>query len=440
MSAPLWMPGALRVPSSRRITMTRTPDHSYLTWHTFECPYSWSIRQAAEYLVRQATEAFVFHPITGEWAQTQPMTTGARTLRAVGGQTNARGVIHQQVEVVGYARQPWTADLTPAGKAGLARGLAFFREWGIPDQWAVPGFSSPAYPGPGVTRRYPTRSGHYTHSGWPAGNTHGDPGAIIAPWIAAGGAPAPAPAPPVVKDVKPGSIWEVVGIKPADTDGGLVVRTDPGITKGTYGSPLPNGTRWHATGKVSGAWVEGRSQWMHDHKAPAMWVHGGYLDPVTPAGPSHRVTAKELNIRRGPGTSYATYGSTLQKGTGWYATGRVRDSWVEGRSPWMHQNDAPAAWVHGAYLEQVGVPAKPTPPTAPSWRRVTATAGLNVRTGPGTNYRIVATAKHGDRFRVSLVNGKPVIKDGWTKGRTDAMRDAGAPSGWVSSRYIGPWT
>ena len=91
--------------------------------------------------------------------------------------------MHLQVEVIGYAKQPWTSDLTPAGKAGLARGLDFFRTWGIPDQWAFD-TPPPAYPGPGVTRAYPSRSGHAYHAGW-IGNDHGDPGAITAPWLIA---------------------------------------------------------------------------------------------------------------------------------------------------------------------------------------------------------------------------------------------------------------
>ena len=93
--------------------------------------------------------------------------------------------------VIGYAKQPWTSDLTPAGKAGLARGLDFFRSWGIPDQWAFD-TPPPAYPGPGVKRGYPSRSGHAYHAGW-IGNDHGDPGAIAAPWTLVAGSPKPDP-------------------------------------------------------------------------------------------------------------------------------------------------------------------------------------------------------------------------------------------------------
>jgi len=176
----LWMPGAIRIESDRRNPLNGN-GFRLITWHTFEAGYSLSVENALRILIRNGSEAFVFHPITGEWGQCQPMDTGARTLRAPGGiATNRFGSVHQQVEVIGYARQPWTSDLTPAGNAGLARGIEFFRSWGIPDQWAFD-TPPPAYPGPGVKRAYPSRSGHGYHAGW-IGSDHGDPGAIVAPF------------------------------------------------------------------------------------------------------------------------------------------------------------------------------------------------------------------------------------------------------------------
>jgi hypothetical protein len=150
----LWMPGAIRIESTRRNTLNGN-GYRLITWHTMECPYSWTVEQALRFLIQQGSEAFVFHPLTGEWGQCQPMDTGARTLKAPGGiATNRFGSVHPQVEVIGYANKPWTSDLTDAGRDGLARGLDFFRSWDIPDQWA---FDSPppAYPGPGVQARLP---------------------------------------------------------------------------------------------------------------------------------------------------------------------------------------------------------------------------------------------------------------------------------------------
>src|SRR5690606_30854634 len=101
-------------------------------------------------------------------------------LTGISAATNTHGQIHMQVEVVGYAANPWTDDLTDEGRAGLSRLIEFFRSWGIPDQWADD-IRPPVYPGPGVKRLQPTESGHFHHAGWVV-NDHGDPGAIADPW------------------------------------------------------------------------------------------------------------------------------------------------------------------------------------------------------------------------------------------------------------------
>lgn len=178
---PLWMPGALRIESTRRNPLNGN-GFRLLTWHSFEAGYSLSVENALRILIRNGSEAFVFHPITGQWGQCQPMNTAARTLKSSAAYpTNRFGTVHQQVEVIAYAKNPWTRDLTPAGRAGLQRGLDFFRSWGIPDQWAWKNQPPPRYPGGSVRRRNPEQSGHAYHSGWPV-NDHGDPGAIDPPW------------------------------------------------------------------------------------------------------------------------------------------------------------------------------------------------------------------------------------------------------------------
>ena len=85
-------------------------------------------------------------------------------------------------------------------------------------------------------------------------------------------------------------------------------------------------------------------------------------------------------------------------------------------------------------------PPKPKPvpePTAPSWRR--STVDLNIRSGPSTAYPVVGMVPGGERYRISLVDGKPVTSNGWVRGRSDAMRDAGASAGWVNGSYLKEW-
>jgi hypothetical protein len=150
-------------------------------WHTYEAGYGLTVRDGALALIRAGNEVhFVFNPITGQIAQLLPARLAGRGLKnAVGGvQTNRRGSVCLQVEVIARANRPWTGDLTRAGMDGLRRLVAFGRAWGIPDVW--PAGPPPAYPG-GSSPRNPliwhNRAGHYGHSQVPE-NDHGDPGAI----------------------------------------------------------------------------------------------------------------------------------------------------------------------------------------------------------------------------------------------------------------------
>lgn len=203
----LWMPGVPRYDTERRLTMRGDHDARIFTHHSFEAPYTYSpdCRAAAKYLASQKSDAtFVYHPITGAIIQMLPMNSGARTLRAsdpvtgVGVSTNTWGAVHAQVEVIAFARNPWTADLTAAGRETLRDLLEFLGTWGIPPRWCH-GIRPPAYPGPGVSKMRPTESGHYHHAGWVA-NNHGDPGAIADPWTAAYAETEPSP---MIKYPKP---------------------------------------------------------------------------------------------------------------------------------------------------------------------------------------------------------------------------------------------
>src|SRR5690606_6801205 len=186
----LWMPGVERRDTRRRLTMRGDHGARIFTHHTFETNYTITPDRAFEVLnTNKSDPHFVFNPVAGWIFQMLPANTGARTLRASGASTNTWGQIHMQVEVIGWAARPWTNDLTDAGRETLARLMDFLRSWGIPDRWCH-GIRPPVYPGPGVTKRQPTMSGHFHHAGWVV-NNHGDPGRIADPWAIAPPKPAP---------------------------------------------------------------------------------------------------------------------------------------------------------------------------------------------------------------------------------------------------------
>ncbi len=135
---------------------------------------------------------------------------------------------------------------------------------------------------------------------------------------------------------------------------------------------------------------------------------------VIPAA-GHRVNVDTLNVRSGPGGSYAPVG-TLSKGTIVNTVG-TSGSWTKIDGP-------KTGWVYSAYLTgETHV------------RYVNATSGANVRTGPGTGYALVKTLAYGIRVNlVSAVNGWARIDSPVAGYVSTSALGTGAPGG-TSSDY-----
>ena len=180
MSGPEWLTGATRIVSTAGGTLVGGPPR--WVWHTFEAnPRRLSAVAGARVLHAAGNDVhFVFNPLTGDIAQMLPASVSGRALKnAPGGvETNRMGSACIQVEVIGFASQPFTGILTPAGQGGLGRLIRFARAHGIPDVW--PAGPPPAYPDGYSVRSAGTwtrHAGHYGHSQVPE-NNHGDPGAL----------------------------------------------------------------------------------------------------------------------------------------------------------------------------------------------------------------------------------------------------------------------
>ena len=181
MAGPAWLDGAnLRVVSAAGGDLVGGPPR--WVWHTFEAdPHRLTAEAGARALHTAGHDVhFVFNPLSGDIAQMLPAYRSARALKNLPGgvQTNRLGSVCLQVEVIGFAADPFTSHLTPAGRAGLGKLVKFARAHGIPDVW--PMGPPPAHPG-GYAVRDPriwtSRAGHYGHSQVPE-NDHSDPGAI----------------------------------------------------------------------------------------------------------------------------------------------------------------------------------------------------------------------------------------------------------------------
>jgi len=111
-----------------------------------------------------------------------------------------------------------------------------------------------------------------------------------------------------------------------------------------------------------------------------------FLTGAATAQESVHVSVPVLNVHAGPGTDYSILGQAHQ-GEGYVAIA-TSGSW---RRIWFGPG---IGWVHGSYLD----------PSNLAKRKVTA-AALNVRTGPGTGYDVVATIPQGSWWAVAAASG-----------------------------------
>ncbi|GAA5168130.1 transglycosylase family protein [Ornithinimicrobium tianjinense] len=138
----------------------------------------------------------------------------------------------------------------------------------------------------------------------------------------------------------------------------------------------------------------------------------GQDDPAPAPGTWWVKATPGANIRSGPGLTYSIVGSAAN---GTQVTGTMSDGWVrlaDGRG-----------WVSATTLTTTAPAPAPAPPSSSTSWVVTATAGANIRSGPGTSYRIVGGAAHG-----TTVTG--TLSDGWVR-----LADGG---GYISGTILAP--
>lgn len=192
MIAPLWMPGATAVPSTHDAGSMLGSDF-YVTWHTFEAGYSLTAVNAAKRLISAGNEVHLtFNPVLGGVAQILPANRAGRGLvnQSGGVQTNRQGAVNIQIEVIAYSKNPWTADISGAGRSDLRKILAWLDALGIPRRY--PNGNQGPLSGSGPFNRSVTGwnsgGGHFCHGQVPE-NVHWDHGPIRFTDIWALGAP-----------------------------------------------------------------------------------------------------------------------------------------------------------------------------------------------------------------------------------------------------------
>lgn len=154
----------------------------------------------------------------------------------------------------------------------------------------------------------------------------------------------------------------------------------------------------------------------------------GDMPPPPPPGPVwYKVTASALNVRSGPGTTFGVVGllqrDEVVKGLATSADG----AWAQ----ILRESDNLTGWSSKQYLALTSAPTPPPPPPTDEWFKVTASA-LNVREGPGTQFRSI-----GLLYRNEVVQKLAVSADG---GWLQVKRNYDGLTGWSSKQFLEPTT
>ena len=238
------------------------------------------------------------------------------------------------------------------------------------------------------------------------------------------------------------------------------VRSGPGTDYPVYGV-MPIGTTAQVVGKnTDGSW------WALSIPVAPLgqgWVSGQYVTtsnvesipvlPAPPVPPTTEFTGPQPNdpqvsildatyVRSGPGEAYPAYG-VAPAGAKATVIGRSQDNlyWVVRINPTLVSTGV--GWVLQAFtvaqntnnvpvIESPPLPqtvAMPTPPAGAATG--VALTALNVRSGPGTNYPVLAVAPAGS---VGEITGKSA-DNAWWQVRVPTTLSADG-FGWVSADYV----
>ena len=149
--------------------------------------------------------------------------------------------------------------------------------------------------------------------------------------------------------------------------------------------------------------------------------------PPDPAGTQYRVNAGTLNVREGPGTNYKAIGFLRRSDVVEALEANVDGSWMRVR----RLTDNLTGWAASAYLVKITTPPPPPPPPTPPQvgdRFKCTAASLNVREGPGTNFKSVGALVRNDIVEALEFNADYT----WYRIRryTDGL------TGWASAAFL----
>ncbi len=136
--------------------------------------------------------------------------------------------------------------------------------------------------------------------------------------------------------------------------------------------------------------------------------------------PGSYITTADINVRKGPGTNYAVV-AKIPKGVKVEIVGKEGD-WLKVQS--KHGN--PPGYISAKYARPGNEQFKES--NVPAQGAYTTTADVNVRTGPGLNYKVVAKIPRETEVQVVGAEGE------WLK----VQSKHGNPPGYIERRFAQP--
>lgn len=202
------------------------------------------------------------------------------------------------------------------------------------------------------------------------------------------------------------------------TASALRLRSGPGTNHATIGMLYRDNI-------VSGGEIV--NDWVHvttaDNKTG--WSHRAYLElqpdapPPSEGGDKYRVDASSLNLRQGPGASFAVIGSLKKSEIVDGLAVSPDGGWAQ-----VRKADGVIGWASLKYMTKIAAP----PPASPDdVLMIVTTDTLNVRAGPGTGYTVIGKVNRGAR----LVFLSATPDWGWVNVKTPENK-----TGWCSSKYL----
>jgi uncharacterized protein YraI/heat shock protein HslJ len=235
----------------------------------------------------------------------------------------------------------------------------------------------------------------------------------------------------------PGENYTLFGVLQAGSQAGVVGKSEDGKWWALNMPVSPTGAGWVSGDYVTASNADGVPVMPAPPVPPT-------VEPVPPGPDDPQATVLEpVYVRQGPGETYPAYGAA-QPGQTALVIGRSEDGayWVVRVNPQIIP--AGFAWVQASLVQASNVEnapviaapvAPPTsapvpPPSSTEAPMATATAAVNIRTGPSTAYPVLGVAQPGQSAEIAGVSQD----GGWWQVRVSTSVSADGLA-WVSGDY-----